>query len=102
MKETSGKLYEPKLDSENEYELDEYTIVLRNLSLKISKEDLRRLFKDCGEIKKIQVIKKPKKLVDAKIIFDNKEAVKKVIYSIQIFYLYLYLNHRPIKKIKMN
>jgi RNA recognition motif-containing protein len=60
-------------------ELDDYSILIKNLTNKLSKEDLRRIFKNCGEIKKINLIRKEKSLIDAKIIFEMKESLNLVI-----------------------
>jgi len=62
-------------------EVDNTTILIRNLNLKYSKEDLRRIFKECGEIKKISLIKKEKNLIDAKISFESMESILNVIES---------------------
>lgn len=62
-----------------ENELDDYTIIINNLNLKFSKEDLRRIFKDCGEIKKIILIKKEKYHSKAKITFESKDSLLLVL-----------------------
>jgi len=58
-----------------ESELDDYTIIVNNLNLKYSKEDLRRIFRDSGEIKKIMIIKKDKNHSQAKITFESKDSI---------------------------
>lgn len=75
MKKIELSQYDDIYSDSNANELDNYSLIINNLSLKFSKEDLRRIFKDCGEIKKIIIIKKEKSYSKAKIIFESRDSI---------------------------
>jgi tetratricopeptide (TPR) repeat protein len=54
-------------------------IKIQNISNKIDKEEFRRLFKDCGEIKKIQFTKVDNRLNDVEIFFVESKSVNKAM-----------------------
>jgi hypothetical protein len=67
----------------SEENLDEFSFLIKNIKQKLSKEDLRIMFKDCGEITKIILEKKDNKLYNAKIKFETKDSILKVINNIK-------------------
>jgi hypothetical protein len=80
--------------SDNEQELDDFTIIIKDIKQKLSKEDIRMMFKDCGDIRKIALIKKENKFSDAKIIFDEKDSVFKVGWLIYVFNPFIILGNQ--------